>query len=353
MTRLFNHRAHTAGLPPGTLSIPEEWAAKAKVSVIDFTEHSLNETVPEDLTRLADYLTPNSVTWINVIGVRDVEAMHILGAAFNLHPLVLEDIVHTAQRPKLEDYQDFLYLFFKMIRVDSASGQILSEQVSLLLFDGVVISFQEREGDVFDAVRDRIRQSKGRVRKLGADYLMYILLDAVVDHYFAVLENSSEQIESIEENLLGSPDSALLSQIHSMKKDFVFLRKAVWPLREALANLERLESPLIHGPTRLFLRDVYDHTIQVIDTIETCRDVLSGLLDIYLSVVSNRMNEVMKVLTIIATIFIPITFVAGIYGMNFESMPELKQPFGYPAALAVMAAIAMGMLLYFRKKDWI
>jgi magnesium transporter len=240
-----------------------------------------------------------------------------------------------------------------MLQWDAAREEVVVEHVSLILGPSFVISFQERPGDVFGPTRERIRGGKGRVRKMGADYLAYCLADAIVDGYFAVLENLGDRIEDVESILVSNPSNDTLRAVHHLKRENLLLRKSVWPLREVINGLDRSESELITDPTHVYMRSVYDHSIQVIDTMETFRDMLAGMLDTYLSSLSNRMNEVMKVLTIIATIFIPLTFVAGIYGMNFQSMPELAWPWGYPAALAVMAIVAAGMVYYFRRKKWL
>jgi len=286
-------------------------------------------------------------------GVHQLELLQEIGTDFALHPLVLEDIANTEHRPKLEDYDSYLFLVVKMLSFDASSGEIQPEQVSLVLAPGVVLSFQERQGDVFQGVRERLRSNKGRIRKMGSDYLAYALLDAVVDSYFVILEQIGEQIEQLEEELVLQSNTRTLDKIHHFKREMILLRKSVWPLREVIGGMQRSESPLIQESTGIFLRDVYDHTIQIIDTVETFRDVLSGLLDLYLSSISNRMNEVMKVLTIIATIFIPLTFIAGIYGMNFTYMPELNWRWSYPLLWLVMITIAGVMIFFFRKKRWL
>jgi len=270
-----------------------------------------------------------------------------------LHPLILEDIVNTEQRPKMEDFEQYIFVVLKMLQYNEKEDEIIAEQVSLILGSNFVISFQETEGDIFDPIRDRIRNSKGRIRKMGADYLAYALLDAVVDNYFTILEKIGEKIETVEEELVANPIPETLQIIHTMKREMIFLRKSVWPLREVVGGLQRAESALIQESTGIYLRDVYDHTIQVIDTIETFRDMISGMLDIYMSSVSNKMNEVMKVLTIFAAIFIPLTFIAGIYGMNFQYMPELEWQLGYFAVLLIMLLVAVSLLVYFRKKKWL
>lgn len=294
----------------------------------------------------------SGIHWYNISGVHDVSIIEKVGSIFNVHPLILEDIANVSQRPKFEDYERCIYVVVKMLSIGE-TGAIETEQVSFVLGDGILISFQQRKGDVFEAVRNRIRNNKGRIRKMGADYLLYALTDAIVDQYFSILEVVGERIEKGEKVVMKYPDTEQLHEIHRIKRDIVFLRKSVWPLREAIGALERGESELISKETAVFVRDLYDHCFQVIDAVESMRDVASGLFDLYLSSISNRMNEVMKVLTIIATIFIPITFIAGVYGMNFEAMPELKWKWSYPVALGTMLAVAGGMLLYFRKKHWI
>ncbi len=342
------------GLPPGTLvHVGERKAEETRIIVIDYDQREFQEREIENIEDCFPFKDKPTVTWINIDGLHEVDIIGKVGARSGIHPLILEDIVHTAQRPKIEDLGDYIFIVLKMISLDENQGEIMGEQVSLVLGPNYVISFQEREGDIFDPIRERIRNAKGRVRKAGADYLAYTLLDAIVDNYFVILENVGERIESLEETLVTHPTPETLNMIHKLKGDMIFLRKSVWPLREVISGLERLESQLIKKSTGIYLRDVYDHTIQVIETIETFRDMVSGMLDIYLSSVSNRMNEVMKVLTIIATIFIPLTFIAGIYGMNFKYMPELEWHLGYPVALAVMLSIVALMFVYFRRKKWL
>jgi len=342
------------GLPPGTLvHVGERKTEKVKITIIDYDPKNYQEKEVDKIEECFSFKDKPTVTWINIDGLQEVEIIEKIGAYFGIHPLVLEDIVHTGQRPKGEDLGDYLFIVLKMIYHDENEDEIMGEQVSLILGQNYVISFQEREGDIFNPIRNRIRNGKGRIRKAGADYLAYALLDAIVDQYFLVLERFGEKIESLEEELVTYPTPETVQLIHKLKRDLIFLRKSVWPLREVISGLERGESPLIVEPTGIYLRDVYDHTIQVIDTIETFRDMVSGMLDIYLSSVSNRMNEVMKVLTIIATIFIPLTFIAGIYGMNFKFMPELEWHWGYPTALIIMLVVVGFMVMYFRRKRWL
>jgi magnesium transporter len=291
--------------------------------------------------------------WLNLDGVHDVDAVEALGTAFGLHPLAVEDIAHTGQRPKVEEYDDHLFFVLRMLRWNDQTAEIDDEQVSLALGASWVLSFQERRGDVFDPIRDRLQSNRGRVRSTGADYLAYALMDAIVDQYFVILEKLGDRIEALGERMTEDPDKQDLTSIRHLKRELLFMRKSVWPLREVVSTLQRDSTPLIQDATMIYFRDVYDHTIQVIDAVETFRDMVSGLMDLYLTSISNRMNEVMKVLTIIATIFIPLSFVAGVYGMNFVHMPELGWRFGYFAALGVMALIAGGMLLYFKRRKWL
>jgi magnesium transporter len=343
-----------AGLPPGTLvHIGEKKVEKTRITVMDYDERTFQEKEVAVVEECFEFKETSTVTWINVEGLHDVEIIEKLGNRFGLHPLIQEDILNTAERPKMEDYEDHIFLLLKVFVLGNRNHDEKIQQVSLVLGSNFVISFQEKESGVFDPVRDRIRKDKGRLRKLGPDYLAYALIDSIVDGYFGFLERLSEEIEFLEDELITDPKREILQKIHSLKREMIFIRKSVWPLREVVNGLERLETPLIKETTDVFLRDVYDHTIQVIDSVETLRDVLSGMLETYLSSVSNRMNEVMKVLTIIATIFIPLTFIAGIYGMNFKFMPELEWRGGYFVIIGVMVAVAVVMLIFFRKKKWL
>jgi len=347
-------RSRKAGLPPGTLvHIGEKKVEKAKISLIDYDETQFQERQVKTIEECFPFKDTSTVTWINIDGIHEVDIIAKLGTHFGLHPLLLEDILNTEQRPKMEDYGDYIFVVLKMLYRGEGRNEIEAEQFSLILGSNFVISFQESEGDIFDPVRDRIRKNKGRIRKAGADYLTYALLDAIVDNYFIILENIGENIEDTEQRLAANPTPETLQLIHALKKEMIFLRKSIWPLREVVSGLERCESSLIDESTGAYLRDVYDHTIQVIDTVESFRDMVSGMLDIYLSSISNKMNEVMKVLTIFASIFIPLTFIAGVYGMNFAFMPELTWRWGYPAILVVMTLAGISMLVYFRRKRWL
>ena len=352
--RRIKRHSRKAGLPPGTLvHIGEKRAEQMRITLIDYNEENVQERVIEKIEECFPFKEMPTVTWINIDGLNSVETIEKIGKHFELHPLVLEDILNTGQRPKCEDYEKCLYMVLKMLRYNGEDNSVRSEQISLVLGQNFVISFQEEVGDVFEQIRDRIRNAKGRIRKMSADYLAYALIDAIVDNYFLILEKMGEQIESMEEELIAKPSDKTVRRIHALKRELIFLRKSVWPLRELINSMEKTESSLISDSTEPYLRDVYDHTIQVIDTVEGFRDMVSGMLDIYLSSISNRMNAVMKVLTIIATIFIPLTFIAGVYGMNFKGMPELEWKWGYPIVLIVMAVVAAVMLIYFKRKKWL
>ena len=352
MMKLVQKRSKKTGLSPGTLiHIGETRTDSVTVTRFNYAGTHFDEQVVTDMEALQPP-ADETVTWVNVGGVHKVEVLEGFGKCFGLHPLLLEDIANTDQRPKLDDYETYLFLVMKMLTT-SARGDILVEQVSFVLGRNYVLSFQENGTDVFGAVRDRLKGGKGRLRQNGSDYLIYALIDAVVDQYFAVLEMLGERIESLQERVMADPKPETLQNIHALKRQLLFVRRAVWPLREAINNLSRSECPFLHEPTKLFFRDVYDHVVQIVDTIETLREMVSASLDIYLSSVSYRLNAVMRVLTVITTIFMPLSFIAGIYGMNFEHMPELKWAWGYPMALGIMGLVAGIMLIGFRRKNWL
>jgi len=349
-----------AGLPPGTpVHVGEQVAEEVKVTVMDYDQDRCEVISPDNPEECTHYRKKDTVTWVNVDGLHQTDMIEKLCTCFDLHPLTVEDILNTTQRPKLDVFDDYLYLVIKMQTYNPERRQVDMEQVSFVLGKNYLLSFQEKEGDTFDPVRNRIRTSKGRIRKMKADYLAYALLDSIIDNYFSVLEQVGEEIEFMEEELVKEPEPETLHRIHILKREMILLRRSVWPLREVINSLIRgEETEMIGEDIYFYLKDLYDHTIQVIDTIETFRDIISGMIDIYLSSVSNRMNEVMKVLTIFAAIFIPLTFIAGVYGMNFDrvtsplNMPELGWYYGYPFALGLMAVSAAGMLIYFKRKKW-
>lgn len=353
-SKLFKTRSIKQGLPPGSLvHIGEPSDDAVTISVFEYQEHEVKERHYECLDSGLPTSGQGAVTWIDVEGVHQVETIRCLGTSYNLHPLVLEDIVSTVQRPKVEDYDDYLFVVVKML-LPQPDGDFASEQLSLVLGRDYVLTFQEGiQGDVFEPVRERIRTGKGKIRAMGADYLAYTLLDAVVDRYFTVLENFGERLISIEESIALRPQPQSLVQLNDLKKEVIYLRRSIWPLREVLSYLERDDTTLIRDTTRLFMRDVHDHAVQTIETVETYRDLLSGMLDLYLSSLGNRTNEIMKFLTIIGTIFIPLTFIVGVYGMNFKNMPELEWHYGYFGVLGLMVLITIGMIIYFKRRKWL
>ena len=354
MARFLKKRSSAAGSAPGTLVYSgEKKIDQVQITIFDYNERKLDERVIENVEEAVTYLDRPTTSWINVVGLHEVELIERQGQRLGLHPLLLEDVVNTGQRPKLEDYGDQLFIVMKMFKSLTEKGRLESEQISIILGQGYVLSFQESEGDLFDPIRERLRAGRSRIRKMGPSYLAYTLLDAIVDGYYVVLENLGERIEAIEERLIVDPQPEILEMIYGLKREMIYLRKSVWPLREVIGGIERTESSLIDKECKAFWRDVYDHTIQVIDSVDTYRDLLSGLQDLYLSSISNKMNEVMKVLTIIATIFIPMTFVAGIYGMNLSNMPELEFDHSYKLFWLGMIAIAGALVYMFRRLRWL
>lgn len=357
MKKRFSRLVKTVGMAPGAMiHVGQQMMTQTKITLTEYHAPEtgiLIERNVVDITELAHAPTSEPVTWINIAGLHDIDQIAAIGRLFDIHPLILEDILNTEQRPKVEQGDGYLYLILKMIHWNEVAQVIETEQLSIVLGKGYVLTFQEQEKDVFDPLRQRIRGGKGRIRHQGANYLAYALLDAVVDHYFIILEKMGEHIETIEEELVTDPDPETLQKIHELKREMLYLRRSVWPLREVIGVLQRGDFPQFQGEILIYLRDVYEHTIQVIDTVETFRDIVSGLFDIYLSSISNRMNEIMKVLTIIATIFIPLTFITGLYGMNFQFMPELQLPWGYAAVWLLMLMISGLMLFYFRRRKWL
>ncbi|MBN1273307.1 MAG: magnesium/cobalt transporter CorA [Candidatus Aminicenantes bacterium] len=344
----------TVGLPPGTMvHIGKRKKGKTKIEIMDFDKDRFEEKKAAGIEDCFSFRDSPSCTWINIAGLHELDIIEKLGVNFKLHPLILEDIVNTEQRPKSEMYGDYVFVVLKMLSYDEQKKNIKSEQVSLVIGPRYVLSFQEEEGDIFDPVRERIRTGKGRIRTMGPDYLAYSIIDAVVDHYFLIIDKLYDRISAVEDELISDPKPKSLQEIYELKRHVLTLRRSIWPLREAINNLNRVNSPFLSETFSVYLRDVYDHTIHVIDTIETYRDIITGMLDTYMSSVSNKMNEVMKVLTIIATIFIPLTFIAGIYGMNFKFMPELQWKGGYFIILGIMAVVFFLMLIFFRRKKWL
>ncbi|MBN1380432.1 MAG: magnesium/cobalt transporter CorA [Deltaproteobacteria bacterium] len=355
MVQQFKKRSQKAGLPPGTfVHIGDRLAKEVRMEVINYSEERLEKKEIKSIEECRPFLErPDTVTWINIEGIHDVKKIEEIGMIFGTHPLILEDILNSDQRPKMEDLGEYIYTVLKIFNEQKGESlKVVSEQISIIIGGNYVFSILEKENTVLKPIRTRLEAGIGRIRKAGPDYLAYAIIDAVVDHYFIVLEAFGEKAERMEEASLKNPGPDTLQAIQDFKREMIFLRRSVWPLRETISSLARSESPLIQDGTIAYFKDVYDHTIQVIDNIETLRDMLSGLLDIYLSSVSNKMNTVMKTLTIIATIFIPLTFIAGVYGMNFKYMPELEWPWGYFGVWGIMLVVAFLMVIFFYKKKW-
>ncbi len=353
MSRKAISRRSKAGLPPGTLiPVGEQRVDHTTLSLIEYSADIFTERTLPDMAAYRALPPSNGVRWLNVTGLHDADLMREIGEVFGIHALVLEDIMTIGQRPRMEDYGDTLYIVLKMLYRGRDEGLIASEQISLILGSFGLLSFQEVAGDVFEPIRERIRREKGQVRNLGADYLAYRMLDAIIDNYFIILEEVTDRIELIQDKVSENPEKGVIQDIHVLKRDIIVLRKALWPVREVVAGIQRSESDLVDESTGLFLRDAYEHAIQVVDAVETMRDTLSSALDIYLSSISNRMNEIMRVLTVIATLFIPLTFIVGVYGMNFQHMPELAWRYGYGGVWLVMIVTVIVMLALFRRNKW-
>jgi len=351
--RLVRRAVKKPGSAPGTLiHTGAKKVERIRVRYLDYDAGQLSEAEVEDIGACFPLKDSPTVSWINIDGLHDVDLVRSVGERFGWHPLLLEDIVGVGQRAKVEEYEGYLYVVLPMLSWDEKRRQVVEEQLSVILGERYVFTFQERVGDVFESVRERLRHSRGRIRTRGVDYLAYALVDAVVDHYFAVLEAIGDVTERLEEEVLTEPDQKTLIQLHDLKRELIQVRRAVWSVRDMLATLVRDESERFTPETEVFLRDVHDHAVQVVDTVEALRDVVSSAVDLYLSMVGFKTNEVMKVLTIMASIFIPLTFFAGIYGMNFEYMPELGLPWAYPTLLGLMVAMALGMVIFFRRKGW-
>ena len=360
---MFKTRYPLPGTAPATLlPLPKGCSVKPTLKLFEYNESTLIEREVSGIDDLPDYdLDDGKVRWIDMEGLSDVGFLKALGEKYHLHPLALEDVVNIGQRPKVEPYENHLFIVADMVYGDE-EDRLCGEQVSMFLGKGLLITIQEAVGgDVFGPVRDRLRGGRGWIRKSGADYLAYALLDAIIDHYFPVLESLGDGIQELEDEVLETPSKTCVSKIHNYKRTLMQLRRYVWPARDVVTALLHDDSGLVAEGTKIFLRDCYDHSIQAMDLIETYRDVNSGLMDLYLSAVGIRTNEIMRVLTVMSSIFIPLTFVAGLYGMNFDydngnkplNMPELHQPHGYVVCIAIMAAIAIGQVIFFRRKNWL
>ena len=356
---LISISSKKAGLPPGTpVHTGEQKVEETKITIYDYNKDSLSflpEAKNEDISRL---LKTDTVTWINITGLHNINFIEAVGKTADLHPLIIEDILNTKQRPKLDPGDKNIFIVIKTNFFNEEKNIIEFEQISIILSKNHVITFQEQDNNIFNNIIKRIEKNMGRLRKSGADYLAYAILDVIVDNYFALLEVMGDRIEDIEDRIMENSDPENLHKIHGIKKELIYIRKSIWPLREVISGLERIETNFIKKSTHIFLRDLYDHTIQVVDTVEIFRDLIAGILDIYISTVSNKMNEIMKTLTVFMAVFIPLTLITGIYGMNFNhnkspyNMPELNWFYGYPFAICLMVVISTILLAIFKKKKW-
>lgn len=342
------------GLAPGSLVFTGmQKMAQVDISALNYSESEYIESFPKNIAEVISIIKSfEGITWINIDGLHDEKSIEELCTFLGVHKLSMEDILSVGQRPKLEEYTDYLQAVIKLLSIDTVEDTIEYEQLTFILKGNVLVTFQEKTGDVFNSVRNRIKEAKGSVRKKGADYLLYALLDLVVDHYFTILDIFSEKLEDLETELLNNPDKNTLNKLHGLRRETLLLRRTIYPLREMVGKFEKLEEPIINSDIKVFIRDLYDHTVKVIENIEVLRDMTTGLLDLYMNSTSNKMNEIMKVLTIMSAIFIPLTFIAGVYGMNFINMPELQTQNGYFIVLGVMFAVFIGMVVFLKRKKW-
>ena len=354
MIESYSSVSKKVGLPPGSLvHIGEVLETEARITIVDYNQDMIEEQTVESIEQILQCREKDTVTWVNIEGLGNIELIGAIGDHFNIHPLVLEDILNTHQRPKLEEYDDYLYCVLKGIALADGDFKVGYEQISILILHDFVFTFKEKQDEIFEPVKRRLRSSKGHFRSQGADYLAYVILDTIVDSYFTLQDSLDEIVDLIEEELLAEPGAVTLVKIQAVKRELIYIRKSISPLRELLNAILRSESPLIQEKTLIYFRDISDHVLRISEAIESTRDMVAGLLDIYISSISNRMNEIMKVLTVFASIFIPLTFIAGIYGMNFEYMPELKWKWAYPALWMAFIAIPVILLVYFKKKKWL
>ena len=344
----------TKNLPPGTMAYTgRKTSAVTHIEIINYNQTSYNVVESKNIEDAFNFKEKETITWININGLNNIDAIETIGKHYNLHPLTLEDIVNTQHRPKLDEFNDYLFLVFKML-YHKNEGDLIYEHMSMVVGNGYVITFQESDGDVFDDLRERISNGKGRIRSSGSDYLMYAILDAVVDHYLTVIDFFGDKVEDLEDAVFqGEPNNNISNLIQEHKREILKIRRSIVPLKEVINRLDKVDIDIIEEKTRNFLRDLYDHIVQVNENIELYREMVWGLMDMYMTIISNKMNEVMKVLTIIATIFIPLTFIAGIYGMNFDNIPELHYRYSYYILWGVMVLIFILMLIYFRRKKWL
>lgn len=354
MSRFVKNYSKKIGVPAGSLIHVGHKRLKSSIDITEYSTDFFHKKKDVAVSDLFKKSKEDTNVWINIEGIEDEKVISELGEKFSIHRLLLEDILHSDVRPKIEIFDDHIFIALKMISFDSKINEIETEHVSIIFGEKFILSIQEgKEGDVFEPIRKRLEEKNNLIAKRTSDFLAYSLIDSIIDNYFLVLEKISEKMEDLDEVLIKNPSPEVLQKIYSLKREIIFLRKAIWPLREVIAKMERVDTDLIHANTKPYIRDIYDHIIQIIDTEETFRDMISGMMDLYLSSISNRMNEIMKMLSIISTIFIPLTFIAGVYGMNFENMPELKTQYGYHTTILSMLIITIIMLFYFRRKKWI
>lgn len=340
-------------MEPGVLvHVGEVYSDHPKIIVVDYSKDSFAESTDATIEEALEYIHSPEITWINIQGINDTTIIDAIGKEFGMHALAMEDILNTDQRAKLDDYKDYLYIVLRLLNYDYKADTVTGEQISILVNKNCVITFQESNRDLFKGIRERIRKPNTKIREMGTDYLCYTIIDWIIDQYFVILEKVDDKLEHLEEALLNHPHTEILLKIERTKREVILLRKSVWPIRDLVSQFNRIDTPLIHENSRIFMRDVYDHTIQLIDTIESFRDIVSGMLDLYLSNLTQRTNEIMKVLTVVSTIFVPLTFLASLYGMNFDNIPELHAQYGYYVLLCVMVLIASAMIYYFRRKKW-
>ncbi len=349
----FVPRASGKGTPPGTIQyvgIPR--AVTTKIELIEYNENEVTEYVFDQPEQVKKFMDSDMIKWIQVSGIQDVDKITRFGELFHINQLELEDICNTTQRPRMEERDDYIFLIFKALLLDTETNEVNIEQVSLIMGDKFVLSFHETESKLFDSLQKRILTSNGRIRKMKSDYLAFTIADILIDQYFVIIENIGDSIESIESDIILNPGNANQDVIYRMKRRLVYVNRSIWPVRELISKMERSDHIFVHDETRIYFRNIYDHTVQIIETLDSLRDLTSSLMDLYLSSVSLKLNEIMKVLTIFSALFIPLTFFAGVYGMNFKFLPELDWHWGYAMFWFVCIAATIFMLMYFRRKRW-
>ncbi len=354
MNKSLDYQSEKAGLAPGTLvHVGEVHESEVNVTIINYDTSNCKKIISNNIEDITAHKINDTVTWVNIEGLHDVKIIDEICSSFNVHPLVVEDILNTNQRTKIEEFEDHIFIIFNGISVNSIDKEVDLEQIGILILNNYIFTFKEKNDDLFEPLEARIKNNKGLLRKNKADYLAYAILDTIVDQYFLFQDLLDEDIESIEEDLLNNPSQETLIRIQNIKKQILSVRRCISPLRDVLTALYRSDSALIKNTTKIYIRDVHDHALRVIESIDSYREIVSGMLEIYLSTVSNKMNEVMKVLTVFASIFIPLTFIVGIYGMNFEHMPELGWKWAYPTLWIVFIGIPIALLIYFKRKKWL